>query len=300
MAKLLFDRAQKMAWNGVRFPISSLEIVGEARYKLHEFPHQDGAELEKMGRKAYVIRCEAIFDEGILAYPGNYPNAIDAIASYAESGLTGKLTTPQAGSIDAFCTRWPRKWNADRRSGESMALEFVEDQEVFDIDTFSSGAAVNGISAVYIQVVAYSALAPEVPASWWDLLMGAINAVLAFKDQVDLFMLEIDAKIQSVINIISQIDKAITNPIAAPLVDSLVELASTCASFANDVAGNALIKRTYKVPRLMSIEDVSKAIYGTTERGMELLQMNAIEDAYAIPPWTQITYVVDTGGLKVT
>lgn len=297
---LLFDRAQKMSWNNVRFPINSLEIIGEARFKLHEYPHQDGGDLEKMGRKPYVIRVGAIFDQGILAYPNNYPAAIEAIASYAEAGKTARLVTPQAGSIDAFCTKWPRKWTADVRSGETMQLEFVEDQEVLDLDTFSSAPSLTTIGALYTKIVKWIALAPEVPPSLWDLLMNAVMAVLAMKDQLDLFIMGIEAKIQSVINIIGQIDKAITSPLAGPLVDACIGLASACASLVNDIAGGKIVVRTFKTPRRMTIADVSLILFQTTERGMELLQMNTIEDAFDIPPGTNIRYIVDTGNLAVS
>jgi len=50
----------------------------------------------------------------------------------------------------------------------------------------------------------------------------------------------------------------------------------------------ALLKRqeallTYVTPTLMSVTDIAKALYGDASRGMDILDLNPIEDAVAVP-----------------
>ena len=43
----------------------------------------------------------------------------------------------------------------------------------------------------------------------------------------------------------------------------------------------------------MTIGEIATAVYGDTTRAIELLQLNAIEDAFSIPRNTQLRYVLD-------
>lgn len=299
MARLLFDRAQQMSWNGVRFPVRSLEIVGEARHHLHEYPHQSGADLEKLGRKAYVIRADAFFDEGVRTYGSLYPAAVEAIASYAEAELTGKLVTPQAGSIQAYCAKWPRRWTADVRSGETMALEWVEDQAITDLDVFTSGPTVDMLDDLTTKVIAFKYLDPSIPFDLFDALRDLVNSVLSIRDQVDLQVSLFAAKLEGIKDMIGQIDRALTTPLGWPIVQALADLWNAADTLANDVSGGALAIRSFVVPRLMDIMQVARLVFGRTDKAMDLLQLNAVDDALAIPAGTSLRYIVDPGQVTV-
>lgn len=297
MAKLRFDRAQKMSWNDIPFPVRSLEIVGAARHHLHEYPHQPGADLEKLGRKPYIVRATAIFDEGIRGYGQLYPDAIEQIMTHAEEELTAKLVTPQAGSIQAYMTSWPRKWTADVRSGETMDLEWVEDQAVVDLSVFGSAITMNMLDDLYTTVVILAPTAPEVPKSLWDMLKDAVNSVLAFKDQLELQANLFAAKLEGLKDLIGQIDAFITQPIGYQVVQALADLWNAADSLVNDVAGGKLSLRSFTVPKLMDAMQVAQLIFGRTDRAMDILQMNAVDDALAIPAGTVLRYVADPGTL---
>lgn len=299
--KLFLDSAQVASWNGVPFVIDSMEIVGSARHVVHEYPHQGGGDLEKLGRKLYLVKMHAVFDEGFSnsgPYRQNYPKNIELIQSYAEQELTADLVTPTAGTIKAYCTDWPRKWTADRRSGESMDLSFIEDQDIVDLDVFSSQPTFASIQELHNIVINFQYLDPDVDVSLFDQLRNAVNAVLAVRDQVELQLSLLEAKILTVEQLITQIDKAITTPIAYPLVNAMIALYNAHIKLANDISQQQLAVRTFVVPRLMTIMDVSTKIFGRTDKAMEILQMNAITDALAIPAGTAIKYLVDIGLVK--
>lgn len=297
MPKLFFDSAQTASWNQVPFAVDSIEIVGGARHKIHEYPHQSGGDLEKLGRRLYTIRMHAIFDEGFTQkqYKDNYPKNIEAIMSYAEAELTAALVTPQAGTIQAYLSDWPRKWSADRRSGESMDLTFVEDQDISDLDVFASRPSFSTVAALQTTVESFAFLAPEVPTNLFDQLRNAVNSVVAVRDQVELQLSLVSDKINTVEQLITQVDRAITTPVAYPLVNSLISLYNAHIRLANDISQQTLSIRTYTVPKLMSIMQVSTALFGRTDKAIDILQLNPVTDALAIPAGTQLKYLVDIG-----
>jgi hypothetical protein len=302
VAKLFLDSAQVASWNEVPFVIDSMEIIGSSRHHVHKYPHQNGGDLEKLGRELYLVRMHALFDEGFTKAPyrNNYPKNIEAIMSYAEQGLTANLVTPQAGTIKAYCTDWPRKWSADRRSGESMDLTFIEDQDIVDLDVFSSQPTFATIEELHNVVVNFQYLDPSVDQNLFAKLRTAVNSVLAVRDQIELQLSLLEAKILTVEQLITQIDNAITTPIAYPLVNACIALYNAHVKLANDVTQNQLAVRTYVVPRLMTIMDVARAIFGRTDKAFDILQLNAVNDALAIPLGTELKYLVDIGLIRGT
>lgn len=291
MTVLRLDGAPKASWDGVTFAIDEVEIVGEGRFVIHEYPHQDGGDVEKMGRKLYVIRVNAIFDEGMKGYPGNYPGSIDALVRRAELGGGYRLVLPNAGSIVCVCTKWPRKWVAQVRSGERMSLEFIEDETINDLDTFAQNvASYDTVQANFDAAASYRPLALNVPDADWVALENAVAAVMRMRDQADRRVAVIEAKVLSVSQMISRIDRAITTPIAYPLVRALIDLYESAAKLTLDTSPVRLALRNWTVPKLTDITSISRALYGRTDKATDLLQLNAIEDAFAIPAGTNIRW----------
>lgn len=292
MTVLRLDGAPKASWDGIPFAVDSIEILGEGRYVVHEYPHQDGGDVEKMGRKLYVIRLEAIFDEGFKAYPGNYPGTIDEIVRRAEMSSSHRLVLPNAGSIVTLCTKWPRKWVAAVRSGERMALEFLEDETINDLDTFASNAgSYSTLESTYADVNRFRPLAPMVPDADWLALENGVASLLTMRDQADRRVATIEAKVLSVTQMISRIDRAITTPIAYPVIRALVGLAGAAAKLTINASPVALALRFWTVPKVMDITTVSRILYGRTDKALDILQMNAIADAGEIPAGTSIRWL---------
>lgn len=290
MTVLRLDGAPKCSWGTDSFAVDSIEIVGEGRYVVHEYPHQDGGDVEKLGRKLYVIRVHAIFDEGFRGYPGNYPGTINKIIERAELSQSARLVLPNAGSINAFLTKWPRKWTAQVRSGEAMDLEFLEDEVINDIDTFSANASYDKVDAAMNDLARFTPLAPSVPTSLWDKLQNSVNALMVIRDRASREALLVESHVESIRMVAGQIDKFITTPIGYPVVLSLIALVDASANLLTDASPTKIALRYWTVPKAMDVLTVSRLLYGKTTRAMDLLDLNPIEDAMLIPAGFSIRY----------
>lgn len=319
MATVFFDRVRRASFDLVEFPVNSIEIVGGLRDHIHEFPHADGGIPEKLGRKLYVMKLHAVFDEGITSYPDNYPHSLALLRSSFEAGTTATLVIPQLGGIKAYCRSWPQKWNWQVRSGEEADFEFVEDDEITDLDVFTSTApSVPTMSqqlesfnlaaeAQQIRLAAQQAitlpsaplnlsLASPVSRSLIDSVRSAFNAVMVARDQEELAFIILEQKLASASQAISQLDRAITSPLDLRLMEAARDMQTTVRSIQTNAKNTIASIKTFRVPRLMSVTEVSRILFGDTTHAMDILQMNAIENAFAIPAGFTLRYIDSTTG----
>lgn len=319
MAEVFFDHVQQASFAGIEFAVNMIEVMGGLRDHIHEFPHSDGGIPEKLGRKLYVIRMHAVFDEGILELPGNYPFGMNNLQAQCETGDTQTLVIPQLGSIQAYCRNWPRKWTWQVRSGEEADYEFVEDDAITSLDVFTSAVPStpsmalqlgNFAAEAFLQqqrlAAAQAQVSPGVPLDLSQCsniglglinsVKGAMNAVLAVRDQETLAGLVLEQKIAAASQYITQLDHALSSPLDYRLLVAARNMASSLRSLAKNVSGTASPIRTYLVRTPMAVSAISSAIFGDTTHAMDILRMNAIENAFLVPVGTAIRYIAATGG----
>ena len=290
-----FDQVQRASWFGIEFPVDKIEIHGSIRLAKHEYPHADGSDLEPLGRNPYSIRMHMVFDENIESYPGNYPDALSTIRSIAENSGSGPLVIPNLGTITAICPSWGQMWTAAVLSGESADFEWIEDMAIGDtVDTFITGLTSSRAMQSHYDTLAAmrdAGLVPEVSLTLWQQLDDAFNSVMRIRDRAELGALLVTARLESLVNMIGKIDRAITSPIGYQTIESLKRLWQATYQFQQDIAQKFKPPSIFTVPRLMSAADVSRQIYGDTKHAVDILGLNAISDAYAIPASTQLRYL---------
>lgn len=290
-----FDQVQRASWFGIEFPVDKIEIHGSIRLAKHEYPHADGAALEPLGRNPYTIHMHMVFDENILDYPANYPDSLNTLRSIAENSGSGPLVIPNLGTINALCPSWAQMWSAAVLSGEGADYEWIEDMATGDtVDTFVSGlTSSRAMQSNYDTLAAMrdANLTPEVSLTAWQDLDAAFNAVMSIRDRADLGAMLVTARLESLVNKIGAIDRAITTPVGYQTLEALKRLWQATYELKQDVAQKLLPPSTFLVPRLMSATDVSRAIYGDTKHAIDILGINPIPDAYAIPAGTSLRYI---------
>lgn len=297
------QKLQRASWQGVdgtkiEFPVRRVSVKGSLRHHIHEYPHAPGGAFENLGRKLYEIRMSCSFMETFKLYPNLWPLNLDTLRNSFERGDVGKLTIPTLGTIDARCVNWDQEMDVKIQSGEMVELEFIEDQsQLFLIDFIVAQVQQDVASATdnfNLQLEKANILAgPPQQVSIFSAIRDAANAVLAYFDQLQAVGQLLSAKIEGLLALIQQADDdldVLQHPENLAVILALREL--WLANF--EILENLQSKQEpvghYVVPALMSIGDVSTALYGDATHSIELLQLNAVDDALAIAAGTRIAY----------
>jgi prophage DNA circulation protein len=285
----------RAAFNGVEFPVERVRVQGGIRDHVHEYPHVPGGDPEKLGRRLYEIEMDANFQAEAKAYPNLWPGRLAQLRVFFEAEETAPLVIPTIGSIDAYCVNWSQELNARMLTGERATFMFREDQE--------SAFLINRLVSIKVESLGARSDKFEAEATRYGLpknpideIVNAVNTVLAVVDTADAFGQLLANKIGLLTALCKEFDQrvdAFNNPTAWPALEALKELWAAAVQLSENVTGAETMFGTYEVPVLMTAPQVSQAIYRTTSRAMEILQLNPIEDAYAIQRGTRLRYVIE-------
>lgn len=303
-----FTKLKRASFMGIEFPVSEVEVRGGIRDHIHEYPHADGGAPEKLGRKLYEIKMVGNFQATFVKYPKLWPDGLKNLRQTFEKQLTGDLVIPTIGTIKAYARTWTQTMTPKSSlSGEIASFDFAEDQT--DTSLVKEDLAVN-IQVLPIMIGAVNAqraLAEFGAArdiSLFDALSNAVNSVLAVADIADAAAGLISAKILAVTDLCSQISNTLTAKDArnAPLISALHDLWDTSQRANENLFQEKARQLTYVVPSTMSVSAISSVLYdGDASRGIEIMQLNPIEDPFAVRAGTKINYLEPTtqlpGGL---
>ena len=300
MTQPYFSTLPKASFNGLEFPYDSIEIKGSSRHHIHEFPHSAGGDPEKMGRKLYTIRFRGYFhdlpgSDLAQAFRGLLPGRRDQLLDLFEREETKQLVVPNFGSIFAFCTEWTGRADlSESLSGERWELEFLEDDDnIIDVE----GREIASMPQVVVLNDAFQSFWPydEFKPSLIQQINDAITSVDGLIGEADAYSNLISAKLLAVADLCSRADRELEelqDPMNHRMLEALKALWSSASDLADNVTSSAGTLSVYRVPRVMAVNQISVQLFGTAEKSFDLLQMNAIDDAFAIPAGTEIKYMV--------
>lgn len=292
----------KAEFKGIAFPFADISIKGAIRYAQHDFPHSPGAEIEKQGRKPYVITLTCPFhhlpgSQLDKQYPELYPTRLRQLRELFEKEITDGLVVPTIGTIPAVATSWTQTFNAQVATGETVNFEFIEDQDgsnAFNDQTLDYG--ITQLAELNDELLAAAARKDAMSAraqSVFQDISDKVTAVMAVAGQADAMSRLVEGKIQAVVNLCAFADgqlEDLQNPSNHLVLDALKDLWAASVSLAANVVETRKQLLTYRVPRLMGVNQIAASIYGSTDRSVEILQLNSFEDALAIPAGTLVVY----------
>jgi len=299
-----FDTLQRASFASIEFPITEVTISGGIREHIHEYPHADGGAPEKLGRKLYEIRVKALFHNTFRRYGAElWPKRLDDLRRYFEIQTTEDLVVPTVGTIPAYAVTWTETATARRRSGVDVELVFREDQANAYLVEKLVNPGPDRLGEVHQQLVLIQQVheqdlaAGVVPpqgdeAQVKDLFTAigdAVNDVLAMRDQVELAGDVSAAKADRLVGLCEQLvgTRTLAQPRNEPLREATHEVWSAADERRRDLARRRRQLIHYETPLpLMSVTDVSRAVYGTTSRAVQVLQLNPLRDPFAIPRGT--------------
>jgi len=282
------------SFDGVRFPVLSCRVKGAMRNHEHVYPHSPGAAIEKLGRDLYKIEIVPCFQDNLIPpeYEGIWPQRLSHLREKFDAGKTADLILPTVGKMRAMATSWEQEFNpAKSLSGESVTWQFVEDQENARLLAASFTSSKGLSQAVTSFKIAGNSLNPK--PSLWDMAAGAIDIVLSYKGQIELYSALVESKLQSAISMFGSLSdqaSALSDPRNAFALEALTELWAQTMAFYKDQKQTGLVFKFKRTPRDMDIGQVSVWLYGDSEMASDLLSLNAFVDPYAIPYGTNVRY----------
>lgn len=296
-----FDSLSQARFGSIAFAWKKIAVRSSLRKHVHEYRHTPGGALEKQGRTVYTIRVSGHFDEALNAKRkfGNYPENLASIRQMFENEQTDDLYIPTYGTIQACITEFSSDADPERqRSGEAVELEFTEDQsQRFLVDSVFVDLDSSGLEAASAGILD-TATKLNVPTNLFDAITGAVDQVIAIRDQAEIYPQLVAGKLLYVASLCSEADRTLDtlkDPMNHTLLEALKVLWASVSELAKNVTEFSGAIQTYSVPQVMTIQQVSNAIYGRSDRAFDLLSLNEFSDALAIPAGSQVRYYVDAG-----
>ena len=287
-----FDELQAAQFEDIKFPVNKITVSGGLRDHVHEYPHSPGGAPEKLGRKLYTIKMHIPALQGFKKYPNLWPEGMDQLRQIFEEERTAALVIPTLGTIQAYAINWVEDTDASIRNGVMVDLEFREDQssaylltQMIDIDQSS-------VSAALAELVLELKLA-NIGGDFFSSIQNAANSLLAVKDQAELYANVIEAKAEGLSRLCQQADELLqplNNPARFKVLNALHTLWSASNKLGKDALKLAIPTTPFVTAALMSVTDVSIAIYGDTSHAMDLMRGNQLLDPLSLPIGTVLKY----------
>jgi hypothetical protein len=297
MAAILIPDLDQLKFAGVRIPFESIQVRGGLRKAVHEYPHAAGGAPEKLGRRLYEIDVQAKFSSGLINPDLLYlwPRQLNELQTAFDKQTTQDLQLPNIGTLKAFCTNWTRTLASTFLNGENVSLQFQEDLAEKFLAEMALTGNVTGITAMNSVLQIEGAKIDPKP-SIFDAIDAAVNAVRAILDTKDLYGQLLDAKIQTLLNILEEADRrwdAFNDPDNVTALEQLHQIWEATLELYNDVFQEGTSLQEYTVPSEMTVSDASVAIYGDTSKAVDIMQLNALEDPYSIRAGTTLRYYAE-------
>lgn len=303
-----FDQLQAMSFAGAQFPYETYSITGGIRKHKHEYPHNPGAAVEKLGRELYEIHVSVKFTAGLAKAP--YDDLLLTLAVLRdafEQQLTDALVIPHIGTIQACAEKWTEGARNTNRSTISGDFTFFEDLNsavaLADSVTVSSAALPALLDKFNI---AREGIVPDPVRSQFKIpatgpnatnIFDAINdltvSICGIKDQADLFGALVASKIDGLLALYRAADTQISQlnqPKNHEMLEAMHAMWLATLELQRDLQNTGYRAQIFVTPARMSITQVSIAIYGTSAYGGQLLQLNSLDDPLSIPAYTQLVY----------
>ena len=292
----IFDDFEPMSFGGLKFPYTTISIRGGLRTHQHVYLHRPGAELESLGRMPYEVRVTSEFHNTSRSWPDLYPSRLAALISMCETEETRDLFVPNlGGALKCKATEWPRELSAQRRSGETVNLTFVEDlgekYTTINLIGVASKAAPALLSTLQGQ-------AERIGDPVVTTRVNALANVLAEFSRYRTIAIEA-SYLPGPIDAIVGASQLLAQSPALQLAQNATMLGTTRTLWATfvKIRNQGLEDATrpllgFVTPRDgMSVVDVSLKLYGSSRHAVEIMQINPIYNPMSIKVGTLLKYL---------
>jgi prophage DNA circulation protein len=275
----------RCSFGGLDFPVKSIRIRGGLRDHVHEYPHTPGGAPEKLGRKLYEIEVDSSFHTTYRAWPGLWPEKLASLRKLFEAETTDSLVIPSIGTIQAYCTSWDQEMTARMLSGEEAQFRFREDQNAAFLVENLVQVSVQSLKAAGDQfALEIEEVDPRV--GLFDAILDAVNVGFGIIDTANALLGVVEAKLLMIVELCKEADQRVElfqNPGNASILEALKAIWQAASELRDNILKKNSPLTTFVVPAVMPVTEISTLIYGSTDRAMEILQLNPIENAFEVP-----------------
>lgn len=281
--------------HGVTVPCKKIRVRGGMRDHEHIYPHSPGAGCELLGRELYKIEIVPVFDARMLSpkYRNLWPAGLKKIRDKFEAGERSGCSIPTVGVIRCYAKNWEQEFDAVRSlSGEDVLWNLTEDSENLRLSSSAVNIG-NGFDIAAKNLGAFVSAMPKKSTNLWDLVMKAIDSVLAYRDQYELYASLIEAKLLAILSMLDTIDNIadeLKDPSSWALLEALHQVWQQARAFYQDQKQMGLVTKWYTTKVLMSSMQLAIVLFGDTTKSSELLALNGFVDPFAIPAGTRVRY----------
>lgn len=290
----------QLSFAGIAFPYQQITVSGSIREHVHEYPHSPGGAPEKLGRKLYEFDIDTALQDNFIVpkYKNSWPHDLNKLVALFEQQKTEDLVIPQiGGAVRAYCVNWKRVLSSRNTSGEAVTLKFREDSEALRLIQSQFQTATQGLSSARSALDSEIRAAPTLKVGLLDTILRAVDDILAYKDQFDMWTMLIEAKCLSCLAMLRNVmntSQELQNLDNLRVVNALQNLWTEVRGIYNDMQQKGLTSKWYTTKAdHLSLSQVSIAIFGVSNRGGELLSLNSLTDPFDIPLRTKIRYYAD-------
>jgi hypothetical protein len=283
----------RVRFGKIEIPVESVKVRGEIRDHEHEYPHVPGGDPEKLGLRLYRIEIGAAFHRSFTKWPNLWPARLNELARLFEAQTTDDLVIPWIGTFRAYCKTWDREFVSKTISGERVSFSFVQDEaEAFKF----LNVVESSTDAIPQQVANIDKILEEINADddaigLFDQIKAAANSVLAFADQAEAVGGLLEAKILGLVALCQEADERLellNDSETHELLAALHELWHSANKLNENIQRKLGKLVPFRVPATMSVQEISQLVYKSPDRGIEILQLNPIDDAFAVPAGTVV------------
>lgn len=298
----VFTKWARLSFGGIEFPFTEITVKGSLRHHIHEYIKRPGGEVESLARRAYVVTVRAEMMNTIVPvtpfaqWVDLYPSRLSALISLFEQGLAQDLFLPNQGrSLRCKATDWTRSIFATKRSGETVEFSFLEDStEAFTtLNLIGVGGETLSLKMADLQVEV-EAIGDPPALDALDRLQDALTDYITARDDALARAEYQTARIDSVVARSRDLAGVPSMNVAtsARANTALISFWSIAIQIRNARVAAAKPLLGYLTPRpLMSVLDVSFDLYGGPQKAVEILRLNDLDNAFAIPRNTLIRYL---------
>lgn len=285
-----FDELRIASFAGISFAVTRWSVRGRGRSHTHEYPKSPGGQPEKLGRGLYEIEFDAVFSTNDPAHPGAFPDDLNTIRILFEKQETGRIVVPHLGELPGYAIDWSEDADPARmRDGVRMKMKFLEDsEEELSLEKLVTSDYVSG--KAYLLLDAIKPI-KEAEPDLFESLEGAANEAIGAMDQVEAVGAQTSAKFEGVVSKVNQIDakfSALSDPENWALTRALHDFGVAVIEKIEDLGREFGPHASYVTPTVMSVVQVSFAVYGDTTHAVDILKANDISDAFSIPEGTTL------------
>ncbi|NUP08457.1 MAG: hypothetical protein HOW73_20600 [Polyangiaceae bacterium] len=284
-----FDGLQRASFAGVEYVLVSQKMTGGLRHAEHEYPHAVGGDIERLGRKLYRIQQTVIFSTKTSGYPNAWPRDLNDLFSLFEFGQADDLVIPTVGTMRCICIDWDRSADfAKMRDGERCEFTFLEDMSAATVA--ASIPKARNLEVILDGIITEAEELGYEP-DLFDSITNAVAQVEAAKEQFEGYGDNIVNKanqLQAAVQAADSMLAELQDPASWKVVEHLHELGAAAAEIKKDALTKGVPLVPFVVPVEMAASDVAAALYGSTERTIQILRLNPIENAFAIPAGTEL------------